>query len=578
MPRLIEIRDQLRKENLHDTEEPPLAAAPSIPANLAPELREARTADGTYNDLRCPHMGRAGARFGRNVPLGYTQPDTKNLLEPNPRVVSEALMKRTEFQPASTLNLLAAAWIQFEIHDWFSHRNADATDRPIEVPVRDEDPWPEKPMRIPRTEPAPAPTGSTRPPAYQNEVTHWWDGSQIYGSEAEVVARHRSFIDGKLKIREDGLLAVNPDSRVEHTPFTTNWWVGLSMLHHLFVREHNAICDFLKSHYPAWNDEQLFGKARLINAALMAKIHTVEWTPQIVAHPVVKVAMRTNWYGIGGDDLQEVFEFLDDNEILAGIVGSKADHHAAPYSLTEEFVSVYRMHPLMPDEYTFRSLLNDEIVEQRPLREVLGRASRDVIEKYPMADLFYSFGRMNPGAITLHNYPEHLRNLRREDGSVVDVATIDILRDRERGVPRYNQFRRLLHLEPVKSFEELTPNAQWREEIRRVYDDDIEAVDLMVGMYCEPLPEGFGFSETAFRIFILMASRRLKSDRFFTDDYRPGIYTQQGLDYIQGNGMVSVLKRHFPELAPAIDGVSNPFAPWKAVSGAATKRTIPVGA
>ena len=50
----------------------------------------------------------------------------------------------------------------------------------------------------------------------------------------------------------------------------------------------------------------------------------------------------------------------------------------------------------------------------------------------------------------------------------------------------------------------------------------------MVGLMCEPLPKGFGFSDRAFRIFILMASRRLKSDRFYTDDYTPEIYTQAG--------------------------------------------------
>ena len=38
----------------------------------------------------------------------------------------------------------------------------------------------------------------------------------------------------------------------------------------------------------------------------------------------------------------------------------------------------------------------------------------------------------------------------------------------------------------------------------------------MIGMYAERKPKGFGFSDTAFRIFILMASRRLESDRFFT--------------------------------------------------------------
>ena len=337
------------------------------------------------------------------------------------------------------------------------------------------------------------------------------------------------------------------------------------MLHHLFVREHNSICDFLKSRYPTWTDDELYHKARLINAALMAKIHTVEWTPAIISHPVIKVAMRTNWYGLAGTDLQDVFEFLDDSEVLGGIVGSKADHHAAPYSLTEEFIAVYRMHPLMPDEFTFRSAASDQVLEQRTLPEVAGRASRDVIERIAMKDLFYSFGRMHPGAITLHNYPKHLQSFAQEDGLVTDVATIDILRDRERGVPRYNEFRRLFHKEPVASFEELTDNATWREEIRTLYNNDIEAVDLMVGLLAEPLPEGFGFSETAFRVFILMASRRLKSDRFFTDDYRPEIYTQEGLDYIQNNGLVSVLNRHFPELAPAMEGTQNPFAPWNAM-------------
>ena len=46
-------------------------------------------------------------------------------------------------------------------------------------------------------------------------------------------------------------------------------------------------------------------------------------------------------------------------------------------------------------------------------------------------------------------------------------------------------------------------------------------------------PPGFGFSDTAFRVFILMASRRLKSDRFFTDDFRPEVYTQAGFAWVR---------------------------------------------
>src|SRR6476620_10433981 len=77
MPRLVQIRNQSRKENLYDTQEPPLECSDTA-QDVAPEVRNARTADGTLNDLRCPHMGAAGARFGRNVPLERTRPDTAN--------------------------------------------------------------------------------------------------------------------------------------------------------------------------------------------------------------------------------------------------------------------------------------------------------------------------------------------------------------------------------------------------------------------------------------------------------------------------------------------------------------------
>jgi hypothetical protein len=144
----------------------------------------------------------------------------------------------------------------------------------------------------------------------------------------------------------------------------------------------------------------------------------------------------------------------------------------------------------------------------------------------------------------------------------MDLAAVDILRSRELGVPRYNDFRRLLHLKPAASFEELTNDPEWREQIRRVYDNDIERVDLTVGMFAEPLPDGFAFSDTAFRIFILMASRRLNSDRFFTTDYTAQVYTQAGLDWINDNDMSSVLLRHYPHLRPALRLVKNAFAPW----------------
>jgi hypothetical protein len=88
----------------------------------------------------------------------------------------------------------------------------------------------------------------------------------------------------------------------------------------------------------------------------------------------------------------------------------------------------------------------------------------------------------------------------------------------------------------------------------------------VVGMFAEDLPTGFGFSDTAFRVFILMASRRLKSDRFFTTDWTPEIYTPAGMDWINSTDMSSVLLRHYPDLAPTLRGVKNAFAPWNQVT------------
>ena len=353
-PRLVEIRNELRKKNLHDTEEPPLQKQ-AIPKIWIPS---SSGADHRW-DLQRPPLsgdGSCGRRFGRNVPLKHvfsghgaavdTQPPGRQ-----PRVDDA---RRVQGR-ADILNLLAAAWIQFMVHDWFvhkRHRSMTASryrwrratiGRIRECECR---------ARCPSLRPA----GSTRPPVYANPNSHWWDASQVYGSDPTVAAKVRTHEGGKLKVESTGLLPVDPATGVHFSGFTDNWWIGLAMLHTLFTLEHNHICDLLAKEHPDWNDNQLYGKAKLINAAIMAKIHTVEWTPAIVPHPIIKTGMHANWYGLADPELIEVFKFLNESEILGGIIGSKADHHTAPYSLTEEFVAVYRMHPLIPDTFDFRSL------------------------------------------------------------------------------------------------------------------------------------------------------------------------------------------------------------------------------
>jgi hypothetical protein len=555
---LIGLRARLRELNLFDT---------GLPEARSLEKREAsvRTLDGTYNDLEQPLMGSIGSRFGRNVPLEATWPEPEpDILEPNPRVVSRELLTRTELIPAKIVNVLAAAWLQFEVHDWFSHAKNEVED-PWEVELAEDDPWEERPMQIPRTrrDPSHSPDGGTAP-TFVTADSHWWDGSQIYGSNPQFADALRAREDGKLRLGPDGLLPRDLEETLDLSDVAGNLWIGLGILHTLFTLEHNAVCERLKQEYPTWTDDQLYHRARLVNAALMAKIHTVEWTPAIIAHPTTRYAMHANWWGLVGERLGRRLGRLGSSEVLSGIPGSPTHHHGVPYSLTEEFVAVYRMHPLLPDEYTFRSLADDSVLQERTFPEVGALHTRTRLEELGVANAAYSLGVAHPGAITLHNYPRFLQHFERPDGTTIDLAATDIMRVRERGVPRYNDFRRHFRLKPAGSFEELTDNPEWAEEMRRVYGE-VERVDLMVGLYAEPFPKGFGFSDTAFRIFILMASRRLKSDRFFTRDYTPEVYTRAGLDWINENTMITVLLRHFPQLEPALAGVENGFAPWKQV-------------
>ena len=354
MPRLVEIRNELRAKNLHDTDDPKATETP-IPPDLDQKLRDERTVDGTYNDLKFPKMGCAGRRFGRNVPLDQAHPDTANLLNPSPRLVSRELMTRDTFKPATILNLMAASWIQFMVHDWFVHKRTPPADG-IDIPLPPGDDWPGGKMRVGHSVPDPAPAGSTRPPAYSNLNSHWWDASQVYGCDAETCAKLCSGVDGKMKLDANGLIPLDAATGIDLAGFTDNWWIGLGMLHRLFVMEHNYLCDQLKQLNPKWDNAKLFGVAKLINSAILAKIHTVEWTPAILPHPIIKMAMHTNWFGLVDEELQEVLKFLGNDELFGGIVGSPANHHTAPYSLTEEFVAVYRMHALMPDEFQFRSV------------------------------------------------------------------------------------------------------------------------------------------------------------------------------------------------------------------------------
>jgi hypothetical protein len=225
------------------------------------------------------------------------------------------------------------------------------------------------------------------------------------------------------------------------------------------------------------------------------------------------------------------------------------------------------MHPLIPDEVTFREVRGRRKCDTIPFAELAVAPDktsrpRELLHDIGIANAFYSLAVESPGQITLHNYPEFLRHLPVPGGREVDLAQRDIERMREAALPRYNEFRRLFHLPPKTCFRDLTDGRQeLADEIEAVYGD-LEAVDLMVGLFAERPPDGLAFSDTAFRVFLLMAARRLRSDRFFTSDFTPAVYTPAGYRWLQTRTLKQMLGEHFPVLRSEVERVENVFTPW----------------
>jgi len=441
---LKKIRDNLFEKNLHD---PHISYTGYGPVSCINQAKRFRTADGTCNDLSTPRVGAAGVAFGRNVPPEFIDDNAQaNLMTPNPAEISKELLTRDKIKEVPFLNMLAASWIQFMNHDWLSHgRNMEQN--PMQVPGKEGSAG-----TVERTKEHDVNKNQYKQSFGKtnlNEVTHWWDGSQIYGSNQEEQNAVRSFRNGRMatvKVNGHEVLPKNEKLDIAHnkqnrgyeiTGFRDNWWVGLSMLHLLFVKEHNAIAKMLmKKHvtYDAktkkytWTnekevltfdekgiDEQVFQTARLVNAALMAKIHTVEWTPAILANKTLKKSMLANWYGLANPQSWESLKHipglnktdwdLNLGHVVGGIVGSKTNNFGVPFSITEEFTSVYRLHSLLPEKLYLKKLSDKSKVLAYEFNQVRNEKSYPLMAENDQKDLFYSFRTQKPRSQTHRTEP-----------------------------------------------------------------------------------------------------------------------------------------------------------------------------
>uniref|UniRef100_A0A6N2LQZ3 Alpha-dioxygenase 1 n=1 Tax=Salix viminalis TaxID=40686 RepID=A0A6N2LQZ3_SALVM len=502
-----------------------------------------RTADGKYNEPFNEGAGSQGTFFGRNI-LPVNQKDMK----PDPMVVATKLLARKKFiDTGKQFNMIAASWIQFMIHDWIDHMEET---QQIELVA---------PKEV----------------ANQCPLKSFKDGSAIYGSNEKTLHKVRTFKDGKLKISEDGLLLHDQDG-IAVSGDVRNSWAGVSILQALFIKEHNAVCDTLKREYRNLGDEELYRHARLVTSAVIAKVHTIDWTVELLKTDTLLAGMRGNWYGLLGKSFKDKFGHVG-GAILGGVVGlKKPENHGVPYSLTEEFVSVYRMHSLLPDHLQLRDISaapgshkSPPSAEKIPMPSLIGRVGEKTSSGIGFVKLMVSMGHQASGALEPWNYPVWLRDVVAQDvegmdrPDHVDLAALEVYRDRERNVARYNEFRRGLLMIPISKWGDLTDDQEVIEALQEVYGDEVEELDLLVGLMAEKKITGFAISETAFIIFLIMATRRLESDRFFTSNFNEETYTKKGFEWVKTTeSLKDVLDRHYPEMTAKWMNSASAFSVW----------------
>ena len=141
-------------------------------------------------------------------------------------------------------------------------------------------------------------------------------------------------------------------------------------------------------------------------------------------------------------------------------VNGGVNHFGSPFNFPEEFVSVYRLHAMVPDLLEYREVDQDPNVirSKIPVVETFRAKATPAMRQRGIGNWALSMGRQRLGLLTLQNHPQFLQNLSlprlQTATNKIDVVALDIIRDRERGVPRFNEFRRQYGLKQLRSFDD----------------------------------------------------------------------------------------------------------------------------
>jgi len=527
-----------------------------------------RTFDGTCNNLKEPNFGRTGTPFQRILLPEYAkgtvdQPRRRtdaNIELPSARQISNALADGTNSNDNDN-TVLVMQMGQFIDHDLTHTPNHGVQccakggkfprtfDPKKCFPIRlfNNDPfWKGKKtcMNFARSLSSPSLKCGLQSREQLNQITHWLDGSNIYGSTTSE-AMHLRGDRGRMKVsaQRGSSFGSLPSCAREQTgkvtgcdvcggrkkdcffagDFRVNEQLNLIVMHTIFMREHNRVASQLEIMNPTWSDNKIYQEARKITTAEYQHIVYKEWLPIIIGNTF----MRS--YGLFPLNSGFSFDYAQNFD---------------PRINNEFATAAFRFgHSMIPR--TFSSKTNGRSEKILNLREIFFKpkemSTPGFLDGMVRGMTEQGSSLWDPSFIP--DVRNHLFESRPGSGGL-DLVAVNIQRGRDHGIPGYNKYREICLGQKAKTWEDLSGSLSINHinQLRRIYNS-VDDVDLYVGGFLEAAHEDSILGPVFKCIIGDQFARLKKGDRFFYDlglDSKTS-FTQEQLDQIRKTSMARLI-------------------------------------
>jgi len=491
---------------------------PGRPNNQPPINDTYRSIDGSGNNLSLDGNGKAHTQLVRLVDNDYADgiDQLSGQNRPNPRVISNAVNAQTELMPNNrNASDFVWQWGQFLDHDIDLTDGVDPAE-PVNIAIPagdvhfDPDNTGTMVMSFNRsiydTESG---TGTNNPRQQINEITAWIDASNVYGSDSERATELRTLDGtGQLKTSAGNLLPFN----VNGLPNAGGDGGTLFLAGDVRANEQvgHWQASRIKNANPRFSGDQIYERARAIIGAQMQAITYNEYLPTLLGRNALRPYRGYNdeiHAGIANLFSGAVFRY-GHSALSPQLLRLNADGttiEAGDLPLRNAFFAPYRLATEGGLEPLLRGLAS-QICQQ--------------VDNFIIDDVRnFLFGAPGSGGF--------------------DLASLNIQRGRDHGLPSYNDVRAAYGLTRKETFAEITNDSDKQAALASVYES-VDEIDLWVGGLVEDTVRGALVGELIQTVLAEQFTALRDGDRFYFENQM----SRSQVDMIKRTRLSDIIRRN----------------------------------